>query len=60
MVALAAELLTPEKFQILRPVEVVEGIPVSDGGAVGKGLLQAVQLILGTGVKAMGIFRRQQ
>ena len=45
MVALAAELLTPEKFQILRPVEVVEGIPVSDGGAVGKGLLQAVQLI---------------
>ena len=54
MVALAAELLAPEVHQVLRPVQVVEGIPVGDGGAVGEGLLEPVQLVLGHGVEGDG------
>lgn len=54
MVALTAELLAPEVLQILRPVQVVKGIPVGDGGAVGKELLEAVQLVLGHRVERDG------
>ena len=54
MVALAAELLASEVLQILRPVQVVKGIPVGDGGAVGKKLLEAVQLVLGHRVEGDG------
>ena len=54
VVALAAELFAPEVHQILRPIQVVEGVPVGDGGAVGEGLLEPVQLVLGYGVEGDG------
>ena len=42
MVALPAELLATEVFQILRPVQIVKGIPVCNGGTVGKKFLKAL------------------
>ena len=54
MVALAAELFAPEVFQILRPVQVVEVVPLGNGGTVGEVLLEPLQLVLGDGVEGDG------
>ena len=54
MVALAAELFTPEVLQVLRPVQVVEVVPLTHGGTGGEKLLELFQLVLGDGIKRDG------
>ncbi len=54
MVALTAELFSPEIFQVLRPIEVVKIVPLPHGGAGREKVLELFQLVLGHGVEGDG------